>query len=69
MTAAALTAVSFRAPALPWAPLLDDDRRFRRVLHRVLALIVLLCLLMLFMPPPKVDRTQAQELPPRWPSC
>jgi len=62
MTAAA---VSFRVPVLAWAPSPEDDARFRRVLHRVLFVAVLLCLAMLFVPPPKVDRTQPQELPPR----
>lgn len=63
MTAAV---VSFRAQALPWSPLIDDDKRFRRVLNWVLAAVVVLCLLMLFVPPPQVDRTQPQELPPRF---
>jgi TonB family protein len=58
-------AVSFRGHHLPWAATPEDDARFRRVLHRVLAIVVVLCLLMLFMPAPKVDRTQPQELPPR----
>ena len=57
-------AVSFRDNILPWAPSLDDDARFRRVLHRVLALVVVLCLIMLFMPAPQVDRKELQE-PPR----
>src|SRR5436309_14736384 len=61
----AAIAVSFRVPVLPWAPSPDDDARFRRILHRVLALAVVLCLAMLIVPPPKLDRTQAQELPPR----
>jgi len=60
----AVLAVSFRDNILPWAPSLDDDARFRRVLHRVLALVVVLCLIMLFMPAPKVDRKELQE-PPR----
>lgn len=64
MTAAAAM-VSFRAPLLPWAPSREDDARFRRVLNRVLIAVALLCLLMLFWPAPKVDRTQPQELPPR----
>jgi len=64
MSAAAL-AVSFRVPVLPWAPSPDDEARFRRILQRVLIAAVILCLLMLFVPPPKVDRTQPQELPPR----
>ena len=62
MTAAA---VSFRAPLLPWAISPEDEARFRRILQRVLIAAVLLCLAMLFVPPPKVDRTQPQELPPR----
>jgi protein TonB len=62
MTAAA---VSFRAPLLPWAISTEDEARFRRILQRVLIAAVLLCLAMLFVPPPKVDRTQPQELPPR----
>ena len=57
--------VSFRAQVLPWAASPDDDARFRRVLHRVLAIVVLVCLAMLLMPRPTVDRTQPQELPPR----
>jgi periplasmic protein TonB len=61
----AATLVSFRAQVLPWAPAAEDDARFRRVLHRVLAVIALLCLAILFVPPPKVDRSQPQELPPR----
>jgi protein TonB len=65
MSAASVAAVSFRAPILPWAAAFEDDARFRRVLHRVLAAVVLLCLAMLFMPAPKIDRTQPQELPPR----
>ena len=31
------TMVSFRAQALPWAAVLEDDARFRRMLGRVLA--------------------------------
>ena len=46
------TAVSFRGAVLPWAAVLEDDARFRRTLQRVLALVVILCLLMLFMPAP-----------------
>ncbi|HEV7912944.1 MAG TPA: energy transducer TonB, partial [Albitalea sp.] len=61
----AAMAVSFRAPVLPWAIAIDDEARFRRILQRVLIVAVLLCLAMLFVPPPKIDRTQPQELPPR----
>jgi periplasmic protein TonB len=61
----AATAVSFRAPVLPWTYLPQDEARYRRILRWVLAVVVLLCLAMLFIPPPVVDRTQPQELPPR----
>jgi TonB family protein len=58
-------AVSFRSRHLPWSPSPDDERRFHRILRDVLGVATILCLLMLFMPTPKVDRTQPQELPPR----
>jgi protein TonB len=58
-------AVSFRAPVLPWAYSEDDEKRFKRILNRVLIAAVLLCLLMLLWPRPQVDRAQPQELPPR----
>jgi len=61
----AAMAVSFRVPILPWAQSPEDEARFRRILQRVLIAAALLCLLMLFMPTPQVDRTQPQELPPR----
>ena len=57
--------VSFRTPGLPWAGSAEDDMRFQRVLRTVLAIIVILCLLMLFMPVVKPDRTKVQELSPR----
>ena len=58
-------AVSFRKPLLAWSPSPDDEARFRRILNRVLIVSLLLCIAMIFVPPPKVDRTQPQELPPR----
>ena len=60
----AATMVSFRAPVLPWSVLPQDEQRFRRILRWVLGAVALLCLLMLFVPPPVIDRTQPQELPP-----
>ncbi|MBX3619015.1 MAG: TonB family protein [Rhizobacter sp.] len=61
----AALAISFRAPVLAWASVPEDDKRFRRILNRVLAVVAVLCLILLFMPKPKVDRAQPQELPPR----
>jgi outer membrane biosynthesis protein TonB len=50
---------------LAWAPTPEDEARFRRILQRVLIAATLLCVAVLLVPPPKVDRTQPQELPPR----
>lgn len=62
---AAASAVSFRSPVLPWSVAIEDETRFRRILQRVLIAAALLCLAMLFVPPPKVDRAKPPELPPR----
>ena len=59
------TAVSFQTPLLAWSPSAEDEARFRRILRRVLFVSLLLSLAMIFVPPPTVDRTQPQELPPR----
>jgi TonB family protein len=61
MTAA--LAVSFRTPVLPWAASPADDARFQRVLRAVLVAVTLQCLAMLFMPAPKIDRTQPAPMP------
>ena len=58
-------AVSFRSPLLAWSPSADDEARFRRILTRVLIVSLLLWIAMIFVPPPKIDRTVPQELPPR----
>ena len=63
MSAAA--AVSFRAPLLAWSPSAEDEARFRRILQWVLIAAALLCLLVIFVPPPTVDRSKPAELPPR----
>ncbi len=63
MSAAA--AISFRAPLLAWSPSADDEARFRRILRNVMIVAGLLCLAMIFVPPPTVDRSKPQELPPR----
>lgn len=59
-------AVSFRASVLPWAVAAEDERRFRRILTRVLAVCAVLALLLPWIPLPKVDRSAPQELPPRF---
>ncbi len=65
MSAATISAVSFRLPALPWALILEDEVRFKRVRQRILIVCVLLCLLFLLWPKPVEDRSKPAELPPR----
>jgi protein TonB len=57
-------ALSFRTGVLAWAPAADDEARFKRILNRVLVVCLLLALIMPWIPAPKEDRRQAQELPP-----
>jgi TonB family protein len=49
---------------LPWATAADDERRFQRILRRVLVVVVLLGLVFPFVPTPTVDRRQPDALPP-----
>ncbi len=65
MSALALSpTVSFRLPVLPWSAAADDERRFNRILRRILAVVLLLGLVMPFVPLRKIDRLEAQQLPP-----
>ena len=63
MSAAAM--VSFRAPVLPWSLAADDQVRLRRVSRTVLGTCAAVCVLLLWLPVVKDDRTQPRELPPR----
>src|SRR5262245_19306969 len=63
---AAIHYVSFRHAVLPWTVSEDDERRFKRIVKRVVIVIALLFLLMPWIPVPKVDRTEVQELPPQF---
>lgn len=62
----AAAGVSFRASVLPWALAPEDERRFRRIARRVLALCLLLALVLPWIPLPKEDRSVPPELPPRF---
>jgi protein TonB len=57
-------AINFRSGVLAWAPAPDDEARFKRILKRVLVTCLLLVIVLPWIPPPQVDRRQAQELPP-----
>jgi protein TonB len=65
MTAAAHY-VSFRHAVLPWTVSEDDERRFKRIARRVLIVVALIFLLVPWLPIPKQDRSDVQELPPQF---
>jgi outer membrane biosynthesis protein TonB len=65
MSALALSpGISFRAPVLPWSVAAEDERRFKRILGRVLALVLLLALVVPFIPLRAPERIEVQPLPP-----
>ena len=55
----------YNSPTLPWTVSEEDEQRFRRILKRILLTCLLISLVMPWLPLPKVDRTQVEELPPR----
>ena len=58
----AMSAVSFRAPVLPWAGSAEDELRFKRLAQRVLISCALFAVALPWLPIMKVDRTQPQAL-------
>jgi len=65
MSAATLSAfhVSFPRGVLPWSDFIEDRRRFRRILQRVLAVILLFALIVPWLPVSKEDRGKPAALP------
>ncbi len=57
------SALSFRHAVLPWSASADDERRFRRIVQRVLLVCLVLGLALPWVPLRKVDRQQALPLP------
>jgi periplasmic protein TonB len=51
--------VSFRRPVLPWAAAADDERRFRRILQRVLGAALLAAALLPWLPTPAPEPVSA----------
>jgi TonB family protein len=62
---AAVVHYRYRTAVLPWTVSEEEERRFRRILGRVLLICALFSLIMPWLPVPKVDRTKDEELPPR----
>src|SRR5262249_19720048 len=65
MTAAAAVQFRYRMAVPSWTVSEEDERRFRRILRDILIACDLLCVIMPWLPVPKVDRSQPEELPPR----
>jgi TonB family protein len=65
MTAAAAVQFRYRIAVPSWTVSEEEERRFRRILRDILIASVLLCLIMPWLPVPKIDRSQPEELPPR----
>ncbi len=59
-----LAGLARRAAELPWTVSAEDERRFRRILKAIGALVLLLALVLPFVPLRKAERTEAQPLPP-----
>ena len=61
---AGVASVSFRTPFLAWSYSPEDEKRFRRILGRIVAASAVACIAFTLMPRPKEERV-AQEVPPR----
>ena len=59
---AAIAAVSFRTPVLPWSIAADDERRFRRIARTVLLGCAVLFIAMPWLPVHEPDRSQPPVL-------
>jgi TonB family protein len=60
----AVMSVSFQPRVMPWAGVLEDDTRFKRIQQRVLGVALLFCLAFPWIPVHKPERT-VEALPPR----
>ncbi|MBA4175549.1 MAG: energy transducer TonB [Leptothrix sp. (in: Bacteria)] len=59
-----LAGLARRAAVLPWTVAAEDEKRFRRILQRIGALVLLLAVVLPLVPLRQAERTEAQPLPP-----
>ncbi len=55
----------YHSHILPWTVIVEEVRRFRKILKSVFIVFIVLSVIIPFIPVPKVDRSKEQELPPR----
>jgi protein TonB len=58
--------VTYRTYQLPWEMSKEQDDQFRKLLKQFGLAVLAFCLVMPWLPVPEADRTQVEELPPRF---
>jgi protein TonB len=58
--------VTYRTYRLPWEMSQEQDDKFRKLLKQFALAVLAFCLVMPWLPVPEQDRTQVEELPPRF---
>ena len=58
--------VTYRTYQLPWEMSKEQDDQFRKLLKQFALAVLAFCLVMPWLPVPEVDRSQVEELPPRF---
>jgi periplasmic protein TonB len=56
----------YHSPVLPWTVSEEDEQRFRRILKRTLVLLLIFAVVIPFLPLPKIEREEIEEIPPRF---
>lgn len=60
-----MSAVYYHSHILPWTVIVEEVKRFRKILGSVFIVFIVMGVVIPLVPVPKVDRTKEQELPPR----
>lgn len=58
--------VTYRTYQLPWETAKEQDDQFRKLLKQFALAVLAFCIVMPWLPVPEVDRSQIEELPPRF---
>jgi protein TonB len=58
--------VTYRTYTLPWESSREQDEKFRKLLKQFALAVLAFCIVMPLLPVPEADRSQVEELPPRF---